>query len=71
MSVALSVGGENMRVNEQPLTLDISAGYASVYAHFADLIRGRRSDTDFAPLQLVAGAFLCARRESDEFSGYN
>jgi D-galactose 1-dehydrogenase len=62
------MGGDHMTVDEQPITLDSSSEYASVYAHFADLIRGRRSDTDVAPLQLVADAFLCGRRvEVDAF----
>lgn len=60
--LALSMGGESMTVDGHPVTLDTSAEYASVYAHFADLIRGRRSDADVAPLQLVADAFLCGRR---------
>jgi D-galactose 1-dehydrogenase len=33
-----------------------------LYAHFAELVRGHRSDVDIAPLQLVADAFLCGRR---------
>jgi len=40
--------------------------YPSLYAHFARLIRGRRSDVDTAPLRLVADAFLRGRRESVE-----
>lgn len=36
--------------------------YANWYAHFADLVRHGRSDVDCSALQLVADAFLCARR---------
>ena len=40
--------------------------YAGLYARFATLIHGGRSDVDTAPLRLVADAFLCARRETVE-----
>ena len=38
--------------------------YAGLYARFASLIRGGRSDVDTAPLRLVADAFLRGRREA-------
>lgn len=38
--------------------------YPGLYARFASLIRGGRSDVDVAPLRLVADAFLRGRRES-------
>ncbi|MBH0114132.1 Gfo/Idh/MocA family oxidoreductase [Novosphingobium sp. YJ-S2-02] len=40
--------------------------YAGLYARFANLIRGGRSDVDVAPLRLVADAFLRGRREAVE-----
>ncbi|QVM83473.1 Gfo/Idh/MocA family protein [Novosphingobium decolorationis] len=42
--------------------------YAGLYARFANLIRGGRSDVDVAPMRLVADAFLRGKRETvDEF----
>lgn len=40
--------------------------YPSLYSHFEALIRAGRSDVDIRPLQLVADAFLCGRRETVE-----
>lgn len=40
--------------------------YPSLYARFATLIRGGRSDVDTDPLRLVADAFLRGRRETTE-----
>lgn len=42
--------------------------YQGVYSAYADAIRSGRSDVDFAPLRLVADAFLRARiRQAPEF----
>lgn len=38
--------------------------YPGLYARFANLIRGGRSDVDIDPLRLVADAFLRGRRET-------
>lgn len=40
--------------------------YAGLYARFATLIRGGRSDVDTSPLRLVADAFLRGRREATD-----
>ncbi|CCA90105.1 Gfo/Idh/MocA family protein [Novosphingobium sp. PP1Y] len=40
--------------------------YPGLYARFANLIRGGRSDVDLDPLRLVADAFLRGKRESVE-----
>lgn len=40
--------------------------YPGLYARFATLIRGGRSDVDTAPLRLVADAFLRGRRETSD-----
>jgi D-galactose 1-dehydrogenase len=60
--LTLSMGGKELyidgRAAETPPTLE----YPSLYAHFGALVRGRRSDVDIAPLQLVADAFLCGGR---------
>jgi D-galactose 1-dehydrogenase len=58
----LSKGGSAMSVDGSPVSLPPAQEYPNLYAHFADLLRGRSSDVDVAPLQLVADAFLCGRR---------
>jgi len=40
--------------------------YAGLYARFATLIRGGRSDVDTSPLRLVADAFLRGKRETTQ-----
>lgn len=40
--------------------------YAGLYARFATLIRGQRSDVDISPLRLVADAFLRGTRETTQ-----
>ncbi|MFC0203991.1 Gfo/Idh/MocA family protein [Novosphingobium soli] len=40
--------------------------YPGLYARFANLIRGGRSDADIAPLRLVADAFLRGHRQTVE-----
>jgi D-galactose 1-dehydrogenase len=57
----LSLGGSVMRVDDNAVPLRESSEYAGLYAHFATLVRERRSDVDLSPLQLVADAFLCGR----------
>jgi D-galactose 1-dehydrogenase len=58
----LSMGGTLMTVDGKPAATAQGTEYANLYAHFAELVRERRVDVDFAPLQLVADAFLCGRR---------
>ena len=58
----LSQGGQQLHVDDHPLSTPDRSEYASLYAHFADLMRERRLDVDIAPLQLVADAFLSGRR---------
>ncbi len=60
--LTLSMGGTLMAVDGKPVPTPQATEYANLYAHFAALVRGRRSDVDYAPLQLVADAFLCGRR---------
>lgn len=40
--------------------------YPGLYARFANLIRGERSDVDIDPLRLAADAFLRGRRQTVE-----
>jgi predicted dehydrogenase len=58
----LSMGGQQLHVDGQPLPLPDRTEYTSLYARFAELVRERRLDVDIAPLQLVADAFLSGRR---------
>lgn len=60
--LTLSMGGTQMFLKGKAVDIAPSDEYPNLYAHFADLIRQRRSDVDVAPLQLVADAFLCGRR---------
>jgi D-galactose 1-dehydrogenase len=59
---SLSLGGSVMTVDNTLVETAHSTEYANLYAHFAELVRGRYIDVDLAPLQLVADAFLCSRR---------
>ncbi|WP_428030232.1 Gfo/Idh/MocA family protein [Ancylobacter sp.] len=61
-TLVLSKGGALLSLDGQPLDLPPEAEYASIYAHFVQLVAEGRSDVDLAPLQLVADAFLLARR---------
>jgi D-galactose 1-dehydrogenase len=66
--LSLSMGGKMMAVDGRPVEIAQRPEYASLYAHFEELVRGRRIDVDLAPLQLVADAFLCGRRlDADPF----
>jgi predicted dehydrogenase len=65
-SMLLSHGGSQLRAGAEPPYVAASSEYANLYAHFLQLVRGRRSDVDVAPLQLVADAFACAQRNSVE-----
>jgi len=60
--LGLLSGGNVMTVDERPVDTQPSQEYPNLYAHFAQLVRGRSIDVDLAPLQLVADAFLCGRR---------
>jgi D-galactose 1-dehydrogenase len=62
--LTLSMGGTVMKVNDHVVTTGKQSEYASLYEHFAALVRERRIDVDLAPLQLVADALLCGRHIS-------
>jgi D-galactose 1-dehydrogenase len=64
--LTLSTGGTVMTVDGNPVEMGQTTEYANLYAHFAQLVRERRSDVDLAPLQLVADAFLCGQRTEVE-----
>jgi D-galactose 1-dehydrogenase len=60
--LSLSMGGNVMMLDNEPVATEQTTEYANLYSHFAELIRGGCIDVDVAPLQLVADAFLCGRR---------
>jgi D-galactose 1-dehydrogenase len=60
--LSLRMGGSVMRIDDRPVDTGASEEYPSMYARFAQLVHTRAIDVDPAPLQLVADAFLCARR---------
>jgi len=60
--LALLAGGSAMTLNGRAVDVPASMEYPALYAHFASLVHGGRSDVDLAPLELVADAFLCGRR---------
>lgn len=58
----LSMGGSVLTIDGITVDLPELMEYASLYGHFAKLVSTRQLDVDVAPLQLVADAFLCGRR---------
>jgi D-galactose 1-dehydrogenase len=58
----LSKGGAVMKVNDETVIEAKDREYPNLYAHFATLVRDKKSDVDVAPLRLVADAFLCGKR---------
>lgn len=62
----LADGGNRLAIDGIAQPLPGEAEYPSLYAHFASLIRDRRSDVDVSPLRLVADAFLTGRRSSTD-----
>jgi D-galactose 1-dehydrogenase len=64
-------GGDRLLIDDKEqafATLGRHHEYSGVYRHFATLERERRIDVDLRPLELVADAFACGRRnESPEF----
>jgi D-galactose 1-dehydrogenase len=58
----LSMGGRSLTIDDQPVQIAMSTEYANLYAHFAELVHGRRLDVDITPLQIAADAFLSGRR---------
>jgi D-galactose 1-dehydrogenase len=64
----LTDGGSRIEIDGNAIPLPPSTEYPNLYRQFATLIREEQSDVDASPLQLVADAFLCARRlEAEPF----
>lgn len=64
--VTLADGGGAWSIDSAPQPVPETAEYPGLYRHFAELIRSGASDTDLAPLELVADAFLIGEREETE-----
>ena len=64
--VTLSLGGARLRAGGKPLVDAAEAEYAGLYRRFLELTVTGESDVDLAPLQLVADAYLLARRGTVE-----
>ncbi|HXW19531.1 MAG TPA: Gfo/Idh/MocA family oxidoreductase [Roseiarcus sp.] len=61
-ALRLTHGGSKLFVNSALALEAPMAEYEAIYRHFAELLAANRSAIDGAPLQLVADAFLVARR---------
>ncbi|MCW3846887.1 Gfo/Idh/MocA family oxidoreductase [Sphingomonas sp. LB-2] len=59
-TLLLSRGGAALSIDGAPAKTALDTEYATLYAHFADLLDRGESDADPAPLGLVADAFLIA-----------
>jgi D-galactose 1-dehydrogenase len=69
-SLGLSLGGSALHIDGAAVELAPGSEYQNLYAHFAELVRTRSVDADLSPLQLVADAFMCGRRnEVADFIG--
>jgi D-galactose 1-dehydrogenase len=59
--ILLSEGGSKLAIDGVAQATPSAGEYPTMYRHFVELVRSRRSDVDLAPLRLVADAFLCGR----------
>lgn len=67
-SLKLFSGGAKLAVDGKTIVEKKPQEYEALYAHFAELLRERRSHVDAAPFRLVADAFMVGRRnEVDAF----
>ncbi|MCH4564022.1 Gfo/Idh/MocA family oxidoreductase [Halomonas sp. EGI 63088] len=64
--LSLTHGGSRLVVDGQVVLEAEEREYVGLYARFAELVAGRVSDVDVAPLRHVADAFLYGRREATE-----
>lgn len=62
----LSEGGNTLTLNGEVQLKEPNEEYPSMYRRFVELVAAGKSDTDVAPLQLVADAFLRARFQPTE-----
>ena len=67
-SLRLSQGGVRLHIGDRECELDPEREYPRLYRRFAQLIAGRQSDADVAPLRLVADSFVrCTSRIIEPF----
>jgi len=64
--LTLSSGGARLTAAGKPLVDLAEAEYAGLYRRFLELTATGETDVDLAPLQIVADAFLLARRRTVE-----
>ena len=60
--LALHMGGTTLEIDGVNVLQEKEAEYPGLYAHFLQLVRTGHSDADFAPLRIVADAFMVGRR---------
>ncbi|HEV2078849.1 MAG TPA: Gfo/Idh/MocA family oxidoreductase [Allosphingosinicella sp.] len=60
--LTLSEGGSSLSIDGESAAPEGPGEYPDLYNAFVDLVDGRRSDVDVAPLRLVSDAFLLGRR---------
>ena len=63
--VELLDGGARLTIDGEAQAVPVQAEYPGLYAHFAKLVQGSKSDVDKAPLRLVADSFLVGSRNMD------
>ncbi len=63
--IELLDGGARLTIDGEAQTVPAEGEYPGLYAYFAKLIRGKKSDVDKEPLRLVADSFLAASRSVD------
>jgi predicted dehydrogenase len=61
-TLVLREGGKRLWIGGEEIQAADDGEYPRLYRRFAELVRARASDVDLLPLQLVADAFLVARR---------
>jgi predicted dehydrogenase len=61
-TVFLSDGGSKLKLNGEDVAAQGPGEYPDIYREFAELLDGRKSHVDVAPLRLCAEAFLLGRR---------
>jgi D-galactose 1-dehydrogenase/L-arabinose 1- dehydrogenase len=60
--LSLGMGGTILEIDGQPVMQEPEREYPGLYAHFHELIASGASDADFAPLRIVADAFMLGKR---------
>lgn len=60
--LALHMGGTTLELDGKVVMQEKEAEYAGLYAHFQKLVADGKSDADFAPLRIIADAFMVGKR---------